>query len=141
MELPTQELLKEELFRWMGEAELSVLSNCFDMETEWLPAGRTAVIGERIGYLLSGSAHLSCGEKTVDAASGTVFGAQWAETTENCLTETAITAREDCRIILADKEMMQSVCYRACWFHGRFITEAKRRMRGRQTEICGDRPI
>ena len=44
MELPTQELLNEELFRWMGEAELSVLSNCFDMETEWLPAGRTAVI-------------------------------------------------------------------------------------------------
>ena len=127
MKLPMQELLKEELFSWMGEAELNVLSNCFDMEVERLPEGRTAAIGSRIGYQLSGSARLSCGKETADIASGAVFGVPWAENTGNCLAETAITAWEDCRIIWADKEIMQSVCYRACWFHGRFITEVNKK--------------
>ncbi|MDD5921836.1 MAG: hypothetical protein PUC44_01460 [Eubacteriales bacterium] len=73
MKLPKHELLKEKLFCWMGEAEMDILTNCFDIEEEWIPKERIAAVGNRIGYLLSGSALLSRGKDVLVIARSTVF--------------------------------------------------------------------
>lgn len=113
------ELLDRALFGWMTREDLAMLANCFDLREERLAAGDYRVCGGRMGYLLSGTAADEAGRPLEP---GDLLGVPGVPTPES------FTASEGCRILWMDGEIMTSVCYRACWFHGRFVTEVRKRL-------------
>jgi len=124
MELPISKLLETPLFDWIPAEGLTMLANCFDMEAQLLPAGQAQDSGGRIGYLLSG-ALCPAGAQSPQILPGTLLGVS-LQANGDCLFEkTRLRALADSVIVWMDCDIMTSVCYRACWFHGRFVTQAK----------------
>ena len=119
--ISAETLLKTELFAWTAPEDLEVLANCFDWEEERLAAGEHRKGMGRIGCLLEGAAE----RHRAIVAAGAVFGLPRDGEPDP---KSAVTARTDCRILWMDGDIMTSVCYRACWFHGRFVTEVRKRL-------------
>lgn len=126
MEFPVNQLLTTRLFGWMTAAELEFLANCFDAEAELLSAGESRSRPGWIGYLLSGEAALHDGRERRSAGAGCLFGLREEDGGGGDIAVTAVT---DCLTVWMNEDIMTSVCYRACWFHGRFVTEARRSLR------------
>ena len=120
--ISAETLLKTELFAWTAPEDLEVLANCFDWEEERLAAGEHRKGMGRIGCLLEGAAGDAAGHAL---AAGAIFGLTRDGEPDP---KSAVTARTDCRILWMDGDIMTSVCYRACWFHGRFVTEVRKRL-------------
>ena len=57
---------------------------------------------------------------------GTVFGILHAADGHAQMEEVRLRAVSPCTVIWMNREIMTSVCYFDCWFHGRFITEMQR---------------
>ena len=128
MRLPTEMLHQQPLFSWLPEEGFKTFASCFDMEAEELPAGGAQESRGRIGYLLSGSLRLESGSSG-DAGvigPGTVFGILHAADGHAQMEEVRLRAVSPCTVIWMNREIMTSVCYFDCWFHGRFITEMQR---------------
>lgn len=126
MNLPTEALLHAQLFNWMSESDFEMLANCFDMEVEQLSAGKSCESRGRLGYLLFGSGCVCHGDWKAPVVAGAVWGLENDPASDFSPAKETLTAWEDCQLIWLNYDIMTSVCYRACWFHGRFITEAKK---------------
>lgn len=127
MKLSFNEWLLSPLFAWMNLADIAILANCFDMYAEKLLTGQVIDSKGRLGYLLSGQVVL-LDKIPQSVTSDMAFGVQYKHGREASPNEIQLKALEDSVIIWADAEIMTSVCYRACWFHGRFIDEVKKRL-------------
>lgn len=126
--LPTDELMHTPLFSWIVEEGLEMFSNCFDMEAEEIPAGECRDSRGRVGYLLSGAALVNDGPPAGDG----VFGVRLLENGTFSMEEAAIRAERPCVVVWMNPEILTSVCYRACWFHGRLILEMRKLLSARQ---------
>ena len=123
--LPITELQKQPLFSWIPAEAYRTFEACFDMEAEELPAGETRNSSGRIGYLLSGELYLENGRSS-RAGPGEIFGILHAADGHARMEKLALTARRTSVVIWMNQEIMTSVCYFDCWFHGRFITEMQK---------------
>lgn len=130
MDLPIDQIMKRPLFAWLPRSGMDMLANCFNMEAERIPAGEKRSTRGRIGYLLSGCAIIPDGQTPV--GQDNLLGVRCLENHEIQAEETSLTAVEACCVLWMEEEILTSVCYRACWFHGRFITEMKRMLFSQQ---------
>ena len=126
----------DQTLRWMPVRGLEVLSACFDMESEALRAGERRESGGRIGYLLQGA--LQIRERGADrrAAPGTLLGVRRDSRGRKVMVPAEITAEEDAVVIWWQFDVVQTVCYQACWFHARLIRELEGLIR-QDTEQAG----
>ena len=124
MKLPVEELLRQPLFAWMPPEAPRTFQDCFDLEAEELAPGERRESRGRIGYVLSGALELEGGETGL-AAPERVFGLLDARAGQVRVEEVCLTAREPSVVIWMNREIMTSVCYFDCWFHGRFVTEMR----------------
>lgn len=121
MDVPIHDLMAAPLFSWISQPGMEMLANCFDMEAEKLVPGACRQSRGRIGYILSGTADTERGK----LVPGGILGVRLLEDGGFCLEEALLCAREHCTVVWMDPDILSSVCYRACWFHGRFVTEIK----------------
>lgn len=122
MQVPAQELLGSELFSWISEEGVEMFSNCFDLEVERIPAGESRESRGRIGYLLSGKATAAGRDLAADDAAGVTLEEDGTFRRQ----EFTLRAVEPCAVAWMNGEILTSVCYRACWFHGRLLQEMTR---------------
>lgn len=101
-----------------------MFQNCFDLETVRLRAGERRDLTGQLGLLLSGS--LAHGGTVLTP--GTLLGAARDGSGRLCPVQVSVSARQDSEIALWDGAVLTAVCYRACWFHGRFVLEAGKRL-------------
>lgn len=132
MDVSSDSVLCDELFSWLAPADLEMLVNCFDMEQDALAKGDRRESSGRLGYLLAGEGSLSRDGERATVQQGAFFGAAAAMEGTVYAGEVEFAADGDCQILWMGREILTSVCYRACWFHGRFVMEANARME-RQT--------
>ena len=131
MDVPTEQLLRQPLFSWLPEEGFKTFASCFDMEAEEIPTGGMRESQGRIGYLMSGGLRLE-GEDTGDVRPGEVFGILYAADGHAQMAEVRLQVLSPSIVIWMNREIMTSVCYFDCWFHGRFITEMQRLLAVRQ---------
>ena len=105
---------------WMPPEGLEMFQNCFDLEVEFLSAGERRDSGGRLGILLSGELERPSGP----LEPGALLGAARREDGSLCGADVSVTALRDSEIAWLDGAVLTAVCYRACWFHGRFVLEA-----------------
>ena len=111
-------------FSWLPEEAFRILDACFDMHGETVPAGETRETGGRIGYLLRGSGTLN----GTAAEPGTLFGARRTDREEKEMAPAALTVATDCDVLWFQFDVVNIVCYQACWFHARLVQELERLM-------------
>lgn len=127
MQISAQELKSSELFAWISEEGVEMFSNCFDLEVEQIPAGQSRESRGRIGCLLSGEA--AAGRRlAADDIVGVMLERGGALRSE----EFTLYAEQPCCVVWMNGEILTSVCYRACWFHGRLLLELRRLLTARQ---------
>ena len=107
-----------------------MFSNCFDLEAERIPAGESRESRGRIGYLLSGKATAA----GLDLAAEDAAGVTLEEDGTFRRQEFTLRAVEPCAVAWMNGEILTSVCYRACWFHGRLLQEMTRLLSARQEQ-------
>ena len=129
MQIPAQELMGSKLFSWISAEGVEMFSNCFDLEVERIPAGESRESRGRIGYLLSGKA-----EAGRDLAADDAAGVTLEEDGTLHWEDFTLRAEEPCVVIWMNGEILTSVCYRACWFHGRLILEMRRLLSERREQ-------
>lgn len=130
MQVPAQELLGSELFSWISEEGVEMFSNCFDLEAERIPAGESRESRGRIGYLLSGKATAAGLDLAADDAAGVTLEEDGTFRRQ----EFTLRAVEPCAVAWMNGEILTSVCYRACWFHGRLLQEMTRLLSARREQ-------
>lgn len=111
-------------FDWLPREGVEMFQNCFDLETVCLRAGERRDFAGKLGLLLSGS--LAQGGTVLTP--GALFGAARDEGGRLRAAPVSVSARQDSEIALWDGAVLTDVCYRACWFHGRFVLEAEKRL-------------
>ena len=119
-----EKLRRTALCDWMPPEGAEMFQNCFDLETVYLRAGQDLDSAGRLGLVLSGA--LACGETALGP--GALFGAARDEGGRLRPIPASVSAQRDSEIALWDGAVLTSVCYRACWFHGRFVLEAGNRL-------------
>ena len=117
-----EKLRRTGLFDWLPQEGVEMFQNCFDLETACLPAGERRDFTGQLGLLLSGS--LVCGGTVL--APGALLGAARDGGGRLYPAPFSVSARQDSEIALWDGAVLTAVCYRACWFHGRFVLEAEK---------------
>lgn len=117
-----EKLRRTELLRWLPPEGAEMFQNCFDLETVRLRAGETLDSAGRLGLVLSGG--LRRGDRLLGP--GTLFGAVRQQAGPAHPEPVSLSAERDSEVALWDGAVLTSVCYRACWFHGRFVLEAER---------------
>ena len=133
MDLPMESLRRQPLFSWLPEEGFKTFASCFDMEAEVLPAGEVRDSHGRIGYLIAGELSQE-GALSGRIRPEEVFGILHAADGRAQMAEVHLTALRPSPIIWMNKEIMTSVCYFDCWFHGRFITEMQRLLAAKQRD-------
>lgn len=140
------------LFSYMKISDLETLDSCYEMQLGKVPKGTSWETEERFAYLVSGNGFLrsvdadadpgpaDCrpcdntadtsfvpqGERSIQQDN--VFGVQ-PDGYGGCRAIRQVyTAKTDSVILTAESDILRKVCYMACWFHGRFVTEALRRL-------------
>lgn len=121
-----KELMASTLFNYMKAEDISVLDSCFDIQYLRIKSGSAWNTAEHFAYLVSGEGTLK-GDGLHDIANDSVFGIRIDEHRGCIAAEECFTARTDSVIVYADMEILRKVCYMACWFHGRFVTEVLNR--------------
>ena len=118
-------LLKDQSFwSWLPREGGAYFDACFHMDWETVPAGEVRQSRGRMGYLISGRAHLEGSGGLVHAAGGEIFGiVQPGRRETRRAEETSLRAVTECRVVWLDGDVLTSVCYAACWFHARLIRE------------------
>ena len=101
-----------------------MFQNCFDLEAVALRSGERLDCAGRLGLVLSGE--VACGETVL--APGALLGAARDEVGRPRPFPVSVLARRDSEIALWDGAVLTSVCYRACWFHGRLVLEVEKRL-------------
>lgn len=119
-----EKLRSTALCGWLPPEGVEMFQNCFDLETRPLRAGEALDCAGRLGLVLSGE--LAWGEKVLYP--GELLGAARDQGGRLRPVPASVLARRDSEIALWDGAVLTSVCYRACWFHGRFVLEAERRL-------------
>ena len=112
------------LCSWLPPEGVEMFQNCFDLEAVRLRAGETLDCAGRLGLVLSGE--LMCGEDALGP--GELLGAVRDEAGRPRPVPVTVLARQSSEIALWDSAVLTSVCYRACWFHGRFVQEVGARL-------------
>ena len=107
---------------WMPQEGLEMFQICFDLEVDVVPAGERRGSGGRLGILLSGELERLSGP----LEPGALWGAARREDGSLCREDVSVTAVRDSEVAWLDGAVLTAVCYRACWFHGRFVLEAGR---------------
>lgn len=120
-----EKLRATDLCGWLPPEGVEMFENCFDLEAAVLPAGQVLNCAGRLGLVLSGEA--DCGGTIMGP--GDLVGAARAPGGQPRAVSVAVRARRDSEIALWDGAVLTSVCYRACWFHGRFVQEVEKRLR------------
>lgn len=123
--LPLKVLGKDPLFSWCPPENLRFFANCFDLEVMELPTGSTCFSNGRLGYLMSGDGVLTYSQIDRSISAGILFGVSESPSGKLRPCDVALEAKSNSTILWMDADCMTSVCYRACWFHDRFILEAK----------------
>ena len=118
-------LLKDQPFwSWLPREGGRYFDACFHMDWETLSAGAIRQSRGRMGYLISGHAHLEGAGGLRHAGEGQIFGiVQPGRSETRRVEETSLRAVTACRVLWLDAEVLTSVCYAACWFHARLIRE------------------
>ena len=119
-------LLKDQPFwSWLPREGGRYFDACFHMDWETLSAGEIRQSRGRMGYLISGHAHLEGAGGLRHAGEGQIFGiVQPGRSETRRVEETSLRAVTTCRVLWLDAEVLTSVCYAACWVHARLIREA-----------------
>ena len=118
-------LLKDQPFwSWLPREGGRYFDACFHMDWETLSAGEIRQSRGRMGYLISGHAHLEGAGGLRHAGEGQIFGIVRPGRSETRrVEETSLRAVTTCRVLWLDADVLTSVCYAACWFHARLIRE------------------
>lgn len=118
-------LLKDQPFwSWLPREGGRYFDACFHMDWETLSAGEIRQSRGRMGYLISGHAHLEGAGGLRHAGEGAIFGiVQLGRSETRRVEETSLRAVTTCRVLWLDADVLTSVCYAACWFHARLIRE------------------
>ena len=118
-------LLKDQPFwSWLPREGGRYFDACFHMDWETLSAGEIRQSRGRMGYLISGHAHLEGAGGLRHAGEGAIFGiVQPGRSETRRVEETSLRAVTTCRVLWLDADVLTSVCYAACWFHARLIRE------------------
>ena len=118
-------LLKDQPFwSWLPREGGRYFDACFHMDWETLSAGEIRQSRGRMGYLISGHAHLEGAGGLRHAGEGQIFGiVQPGRSETRRVEETSLRAVTTCRVLWLDADVLTSVCYAACWFHARLIRE------------------
>ena len=118
-------LLKDQPFwSWLPREGGRYFDACFHMDWETLSAGEVRQSRGRMGYLISGHAHLEGAGGLRHAGEGAIFGiVQPGRSEMRRVEETSLRAVTTCRVLWLDADVLTSVCYAACWFHARLIRE------------------
>lgn len=115
--------LADRTLAWLPDKGLETLNACFDMAGEALSAGERRDTGGRIGYLLQGTLRLREGGTDRPVTPGTLLGIRRDSRGRKVPAPSAITAAEDAVVIWWRFDVVETVCYQACWFHARLIRE------------------
>ena len=120
-------LLKDQPFwSWLPREGGRYFDACFHMDWETLSAGEVRQSRGRMGYLISGHAHLEGAGGLRHAGEGAIFGiVQPGRSETRRVEETSLRAVTTCRVLWLDADVLTSVCYAACWFHARLIREVE----------------
>ena len=120
-------LLKDQPFwSWLPREGGRYFDACFHMDWETLSAGEIRQSRGRMGYLISGYAHLEGAGGLRHAGEGAIFGiVQPGRSETRRVEETSLRAVTTCRVLWLDADVLTSVCYAACWFHARLIREVE----------------
>ena len=120
-------LLKDQPFwSWLPREGGRYFDACFHMDWETLSAGEIRQSRGRMGYLISGHAHLEGAGGLRHAGEGAIFGiVQPGRSETRRVEETSLRAVTTCRVLWLDADVLTSVCYAACWFHARLIREVE----------------
>lgn len=110
------------LLDWLTEEGAETLSNCFDLTVEELPPGQSFPTAGRIGCLLRGEAVFRGEGEAHPLAPGDVF----ALDRDSAPLSGVLTAGRDCAVAWMRADVVQHVCYNACWFHVRLLKEINR---------------
>ena len=118
-------LLKDQSFwSWLPREGGAYFDACFHMDWETVSAGEVRQSRGRMGYLISGRAHLEGERGLIHAGEGQLFGiVQPGRRETRRAEETSLRAVTECRVVWLDGDVLTSVCYAACWFHARLIRE------------------
>lgn len=106
-------------FSWLPEEGLETLGACFDLTVEQLRPGESRASAGRGGCLLRGRGKCNGGI----LRQGGLLGIRVTERGEKRAEDVRFTAEEDCTILWFNFQLLQMVCYAACWFHVRFLKE------------------
>ncbi len=123
-----KELMATPLFSYMKTKDISVLDSCFDIQYLRIKSGSAWNTADHFAYLVSGEGNLN-GDRSRNIINDSVFGIRNDEHQGCIAADECFTARTDSVIVYADMEILRKVCYMACWFHGRFVTEVLNRVR------------
>lgn len=115
-----------EAFDWLPEEGLETLGACFDLTEEHIPAGEIRRSGGRIGCLLKGRGRLRTGRGERVLTAVHLLGISVTKQGERRPEAAELEAEEDCTVLWFDFQLVQMVCYAACWFHVRFLQEIDR---------------
>ena len=63
-----------------------------------------------------------CGKEGRQLVEKSIFAIE-PETKNEISKEVRIEAQNECLVVWFDAEVLNRVCYRACWFHARLISE------------------
>lgn len=113
---------KDALLSWLPAESEKIFEGCFDMEIEQLSAKERRDCNGRIGYLFSGKVEAVCADTCVVIEEKAVFGALKQSQKKGNRSE-SIKALEESVVVWFAEDILERVCYTACWFHARFIDE------------------
>ncbi len=124
MEQHLDALRQQPLFSWMPLQGLNLFQGCFDLTVQELPAGSSSPVQNKIGCLLQGEASLQSDRASRRLLPGELFGAALDSAGVPCPEDgTLAPSPEGCTVVWMEFDILRSVCYRACWFHARFVQE------------------
>lgn len=103
---------------WLPEEAYETFSGCFDLRVEEMAAGKRFDTAGCIACLLRGAGEVGASDLEEGAFLG--IDAQGRPQRQ------VFTSHVSCTLLVLDDAVMKHVCYRACWFHARFLEEARR---------------
>ncbi len=108
----------ESALSYLPPEAAEIWEGCFDLKLHELPPGARFDTTGRVAYLLRGAGEVGAWE----IERGAFFGVNARGTPERQV----FTSHTGCLLLLWDSLIMTHVCYRACWFHARFVDEVRR---------------
>lgn len=118
-------IAKDAHFYWMEGDAFETLSNCFDVEAEWLKEGETCQSAGRFGYLLQGSGMIQMQSATAAIETGALLGIVPGGARGYVWEDADFTAGVESVVLWFQRDALEFACYRGCWFHARLIREVQ----------------